>query len=127
MGDRQYSFPAALVRELLEYGLALPDLRDEIFMQIMKQLEENPNPGSIDEGWCLFNICLDAWPPSDTFENYVEIFLRQNNQERLIEILHERVFLGQTDELPSIKEIQRRREEGFASITILRKRSCVSR
>lgn len=44
MGDRVMSFPNMLAREVLEKGIQNPDLRDEIFIQLIKQVTENPNP-----------------------------------------------------------------------------------
>ena len=37
MGDRSYSFPDTLASEVLEEGLKQSALRDEIYVQLMKQ------------------------------------------------------------------------------------------
>ena len=44
MGDRVMSFPNMLAREVLEKGIQQPELRDEIYIQLIKQVTVNPNP-----------------------------------------------------------------------------------
>jgi predicted HTH domain antitoxin len=44
MGDRVMSFPNMLAREVLEKGIQQPELRDEIYIQLIKQVSDNPVP-----------------------------------------------------------------------------------
>jgi len=81
MGDRQYSYPISLAQEILQVGLAVPELRDEIFLQIMKQLNENPSGDSQQRGWLLFDVALQTFPPSEDFENFLELWLRRKAVE----------------------------------------------
>jgi len=76
MGDRQLSFPVMLLRELLKAAIKTPDLRDEIYLQIIKQLTNNLNPDSTKKGWQLMLSCLMTFPPSSKFENYLAIWLK---------------------------------------------------
>ena len=45
------SFPATLAQDILQKGLEIPELVDEIYMLIMKQLTGNPKPESVARGW----------------------------------------------------------------------------
>eukprot|EP01083_Nonionella_stella_P205322 747785_1 len=51
-------------------------LRDEMYVQIMKQLTDNPAKESENKGWELLKICLSTFPPSDILENYLESWIR---------------------------------------------------
>ncbi|CAM9756522.1 unnamed protein product, partial [Phaeothamnion confervicola] len=51
MGDKQMSFPETLAQNILMKGLDKAALRDEIYLQIMKQLTCNPKPDSTAKGW----------------------------------------------------------------------------
>lgn len=44
MGDRVMSYPNMLAKEVLDKGIQQPEMRDEIFVQIIKQVSDNPNP-----------------------------------------------------------------------------------
>merc|ERR1712063_14816 len=79
MGDRVMSFPNMLAREVLEKGIQEPDLRDEIYVQIIKQVTNNPNPSSTEKGWKVMNMSLNCFPPSREFENYLEIYFRNRD------------------------------------------------
>jgi MyTH4 domain len=43
----QRSFPETLAQNVLMKGLDKPKLRDEAYLQVMKQLAENPKPDSL--------------------------------------------------------------------------------
>ena len=81
MGDRAPALRssmerAAMTRRLLLRVVAHTALRDETFVQIMKQLSDNPRRASCIRGWTLLDVCLKSFPPSDILENFLEGFVR---------------------------------------------------
>ncbi|KTG33664.1 hypothetical protein cypCar_00029292 [Cyprinus carpio] len=61
---------------IVGYAIVRRDLRDEIYCQICKQLQENSNRGSFFRGWILLCICLGIFPPTERFIKYLQSFLR---------------------------------------------------
>lgn len=106
MGDRQYSYPTMLAHEVTKMGIDEPGLRDEIYCQLVKQLIDNPNPDSISRGWNLMALCLSSFPPSDEFENYLELFMRNCQQDRCVRKLHKIVFEGARQRAIGVEEIE---------------------
>ena len=71
MGDKHMPFPAMLAQDLLRKGYEIVAVRDEIFLQIIKQLSTNPRAESVAKGWQLMCMCVSTFPPSPDFENYL--------------------------------------------------------
>jgi len=88
MGDRPLARPHALASELLELCLAHVDLRDEVFLQLIKQLNGNPSIASMERGWVLLHLALCTFPPSEDLENHVELFLRDRGALPCVWALH---------------------------------------
>ena len=49
-------------------------MRDEILLQLAKQIRRNPNSSAKDRLWYTLAACLSHFPPSQILENYLEIF-----------------------------------------------------
>ncbi len=111
-GDRPNPTPDNLAYEILNNGINIKELRDEIYCQIMKQLSGNDeHPQSRTRAWKLLSLCLQTFPPSNDLENYLQIFIRRNAigdlKERLRDLLYEREYAGAVQQPPEISEISR--------------------
>mmetsp|Transcript_10750 Transcript_10750/g.16326 ORF Transcript_10750/g.16326 Transcript_10750/m.16326 type:complete len:834 (-) Transcript_10750:143-2644(-) len=71
MGDKHMPFPAMLAQDVLRKGYEISPIRDEIFLQIIKQLSTNPRAESVAKGWQLMCMCVSTFPPSPDFENFL--------------------------------------------------------
>ncbi len=113
------SFPTALAEDVLQKGLNLPDIVDEIYLQILKQLTKNPRAESIACGWQLMCMCVGTFPPSRDFQLYLLNFILLNaeihgavgNYARYsLRRLEGMLTSGPSGFLPSVEEIQAYKE-----------------
>jgi len=76
MGDRGSSKdPIGHVNKILSSLMLAPEqLRDEVFCQICKQVNGNPDPVSTVRGWQLMVIMLASFPPSTTLNQPLQAF-----------------------------------------------------
>jgi hypothetical protein len=56
-----------LAQKLLHQGLKRVELRDELYMQLVKQTRGNPNAGARTKAWQLFYLTAATMPPSKDF------------------------------------------------------------
>lgn len=82
MGDRHYSFQDGLANQVLNIGLKAPLLRDEIYMQIIKQLKRNPSKDSILRGWQLMALACETFSPSDECLGFLLHFIQGHAELR---------------------------------------------
>lgn len=61
---------------IVGYAIIRSDLRDEIYCQICKQMQENLSRNSFMRGWILLALCLGIFPPSQHFSRYLLNFIR---------------------------------------------------
>jgi len=116
MGDKIYENVDSLVVDLIETGLTIPDLVDEMMCQVMKQVTENPKDESEARGWNLLAMLLASFPPSAQLENYLEHFLRRAGRSRLVKTLHCTLLCGPLLSAPSIEEIALQRAPGNSDV-----------
>ena len=115
MGDKQMQYPATLAQDVLKQGVEIPELRDEIYIQMMKQLTQNQVAASILKGWQLMCMCTSTFPPTTSFENFLLNFMITQSKKHGIvgnyaaycmRTLQGMLEAGASGFLPSIEEIQ---------------------
>ena len=57
------------IQSTIAYGIERPELRDEIFCQLIRQITNNPKEDGIVAGWHFLTLCVIAFPPSKAFRN----------------------------------------------------------
>ncbi|RUS18343.1 hypothetical protein BC937DRAFT_88864 [Endogone sp. FLAS-F59071] len=111
------------IQWLLDRGITQGQLRDEIYVQICKQLNGNPNKESIFHGWELLCVITVTFPPSKNLEQYLEEFVKQHRsiRENRIDVLSKHVahqlericIRGARGKVLSTAEIERAKEAAF--------------
>ncbi|CAG8760739.1 15551_t:CDS:2, partial [Acaulospora morrowiae] len=127
MGDRHRGRGPVNVLEdiqwLLDRGILHGELRDEIYVQICKQLTKNPNSESVRKGWELLCVMAVTFPPSKNFEVYLMQFVSEhfNIQENQVDLLSKHVHSrltrickrGPKGKVLTLAEIERAKEAPF--------------
>ncbi|KAI8048413.1 Rho GTPase activation protein [Syncephalis plumigaleata] len=84
MGDRPRMRGSTAVEDIqwvLERGLQQAELRDEIYVQLCKQVTANPSSTSVLKGWELLSVVCVTFPSSKNFEDYLKCFIQQHFNE----------------------------------------------
>lgn len=108
MGDRPLARPLAAGAEVVALGYLRPDIRDEIFIQLMKQLNGCPSLAAAERAWVLLYACLCTFAPSDDLENPLELWLREAGASPCVWQLHLTLYRGSPGPrgVPDPRELQ---------------------
>eukprot|EP00519_Triparma_laevis_P004942 CAMPEP_0182508788 /NCGR_PEP_ID=MMETSP1321-20130603/25610_1 /TAXON_ID=91990 /ORGANISM="Bolidomonas sp., Strain RCC1657" /LENGTH=1892 /DNA_ID=CAMNT_0024714917 /DNA_START=82 /DNA_END=5760 /DNA_ORIENTATION=+ len=87
MGDRPSMYRDVFIDEVVRIGLEYPNLQDETYCQLLKQLSHNPNRESSERGWFLLETCIRKFAPSKDFSMYLESFIRDHGHGSLVATL----------------------------------------
>ncbi|KAL6056612.1 myosin-5 isoform X3, variant 2 [Balamuthia mandrillaris] len=111
MGDKPLPYPNSLAQDLLDQGLATPEIRNEVYCQLIKQLSDNPNSQSEKKGLQLMTFCLQTFPPTEEFLNYLEMWLTskdRNNTEKYVDMLHDTQYGPAKHQAPKVEDLLQR-------------------
>ena len=105
------------VEKLLRFALKAPEeLRDEAYLQLIKQTNGNPMSESLIKCWKLLAICASIFPPSDEFASYLAVYLFKSTKSAgaigqystfALQALDRTMEVGQRRIQPMDLEIQR--------------------
>ncbi|KAF4519962.1 hypothetical protein B566_EDAN005462 [Ephemera danica] len=79
-GELKPEVEAQTIQSIVAYGLEREELRDEIFVQCIRQATNNPNAESLERVWLLMCLSIVAFQPSKLLFKYFVCFLRKNLQ-----------------------------------------------
>ncbi|XP_066565263.1 unconventional myosin-VIIa [Amia ocellicauda] len=86
MGDyptKQARSPLELTDQIFGPATQNEALRDEVYCQIMKQMTDNKNRYSLENGWQLLWLCCGLFPPSQALLKHTQRFLESRRREPL--------------------------------------------
>ena len=66
-GDLKPDQSNLIIQSTIAYGIERPELRDEIFCQLIRQVTDNPKEEGVLRGWHFITLCTIAFPPSKNF------------------------------------------------------------
>jgi hypothetical protein len=77
MGDRKAKNVDVnqICLDIMIKGWSYAQLRDELYLQLIKQTNQNDNKLSLNYGWELLTICLSFFPPSQKFHPYLHDYI----------------------------------------------------
>jgi myosin-7 len=116
MGDRvsgkdEIEHARKILRNLMQ---APSGLRDEIYLQLIKQTTQNPRVSSTRKGWQLMNFCLVTFPPSKSLKKFLSNKISMNKEQK-----------SEDPEYREVEDIVRRCEATLPKITLMGQRKQV--
>jgi len=79
MGDKKCADPDAVAAHILQRGIqAEDDMITEMYLQIVKQLTNNPSDESVKRGFEMLGMCLSCFPPPADLEDFLVMWIRDH-------------------------------------------------
>ncbi|KDD76129.1 hypothetical protein H632_c343p0, partial [Helicosporidium sp. ATCC 50920] len=106
-----------LIQKLLHQGLKRPELRDELYLQLVKQTRGCPPGAPLQRAWQLLLVCASVMPPSREFTALVSEYVHGASKDadsadevrdlasRAWDALKRTTKAGQRRTLPELSEI----------------------
>jgi hypothetical protein len=111
--------PETLAVEFLKTGMeGSTAVKTELYVQVLKQLTDNPNINSEVKGWEMLALMLSCFAPPEIFENFVAMFIRKNVSPSLAPSVTSPSPLGSKDDpssLPCLPSLQHLRHSPLLS------------
>lgn len=79
-GEKEVMSPETLARDILLAGVVKCQLRDEVYLQIMKQITNNPSPRGVAKGWQVMSMVCKTFLPSRHLVSYALNFILRKCQ-----------------------------------------------
>lgn len=70
-----------VIQTIIGNALEREELRDEVFVQCIRQATDNPNPEWTERVWLLLCLCVVSFQPSKILNRYFVSFLKTNLQQ----------------------------------------------
>ena len=70
-----------IIQSIIKSGLQREELRDEIYVQCVRQITNNPHREQVDRLWLMLCLVVVAFPPGKSFFRYFVSFLRRHQND----------------------------------------------
>ncbi|KAH9285959.1 Myosin-VIIa [Echinococcus granulosus] len=109
------------VRFIVGTGVDHPQMRDEIYCQILKQITKNPCVYSRSRGWILLILCASCFPPT-LFDTALRTYLKSSTSDYAKTCLKRLNRINQTGARsmpPSYMELRAEQERKSLGVNVL--------
>ncbi|KAI0980820.1 hypothetical protein GJ496_003139 [Pomphorhynchus laevis] len=113
--------PFETMQYIIGVGVIVPQLRDEIYSQILKQLSGNESVSSFARGWILLSTVVAFFTPTQELLKYVQSFINSGPQaysKYTMYKLNRCLKNGQRRQTPSFLECQTMKMRKVLEITV---------